>query len=369
MKQLETAGLALERIALTSLVALAQGDAARAETALAGIDSPRQAPGAIWQDQQVGPPVHAWCQELGLSAHVDGLSEAVVLSASVEQWQRAERWGRELIRLRPFFTGAGLDPTVLKGLGLAILDYGAPDRRAFGDLDLLVRPEAFHDARSALEEAGYRAVSMSPSLRSGTQDRELHHLILERPPFAIDLHHCVRAHPTFRLDPEVGRRDRRPFLVRSHEFLAPSRGDQLLCIVLGMHIDIGLGRCRWRSLVDCLRLVAGMDSVEVGAFFREREVDGTLKIAVNVLDLCGRLAGGSLGAPMDEELKRSGGLIVDLGRTEPSAFFRDGGRLHAKRWSLSLYEQSRVAAWWSWLRAVPRQTLANRRSGRVRPAG
>jgi hypothetical protein len=50
---------------------------------------------------------------------------------------------------------ARLDVRVLKGSSAAHLDYPAPELRAFGDVDLLVRAEQFDDAVAVLSAAGH----------------------------------------------------------------------------------------------------------------------------------------------------------------------------------------------------------------------
>ena len=347
---------------------MALGDAERAQQSLAGTGSTESGLGLLWQDEQVGPSVHVWLTELGLSRCIDGLSEAVVLAASVEQWQRSERWSRELLRLVPYLEEAGVDATVLKGLGLAILDYGGADHRAFGDLDLLVRPGQFDLASRALKDAGYRPVSMAPRVAGDGEEKDLHHRIFERAPFAIDLHHRVRAHRSFHLSEDVGHRDRRRFSVLGHDFWAPSRGDQLLAIVLGMHVDIGLGSCRWKAVVDCLRLIGTMPEAEVAEFLDERTSDGTSRIAVNVLSLCAGMSSTPV-TRLEEALAPHRGLVVRPPHGDAVALLRGHSRLRAKSWALKLYEQSRMTAWWTWLRTVPKQAWANRRSGRLRPSG
>jgi hypothetical protein len=51
---------------------------------------------------------------------------------------------------------AGVEARVLKGSSAAHLDYPAPELRAFGDVDVLVRPEQFDRAMAALGAAGHR---------------------------------------------------------------------------------------------------------------------------------------------------------------------------------------------------------------------
>ena len=66
------------------------------------------------------------------------------------------RSAREAIRLRSLLAAAGIEPLFLKGSTLAVLAYGAIDRRQFSDIDLLVDPADARRAATVLETAGYR---------------------------------------------------------------------------------------------------------------------------------------------------------------------------------------------------------------------
>ncbi len=68
------------------------------------------------------------------------------------------RSAREAIRLHTLLTADGIEPVFLKGSTLAMLAYGAIDRRQFSDIDLLVRPTDARRAAIVLENAGYRAI-------------------------------------------------------------------------------------------------------------------------------------------------------------------------------------------------------------------
>ena len=66
------------------------------------------------------------------------------------------RSAREAIRLRTLLMADGIEPLFLKGSTLAVLAYGALDRRQFSDIDLLVDPADARRAATVLETAGYR---------------------------------------------------------------------------------------------------------------------------------------------------------------------------------------------------------------------
>ena len=77
------------------------------------------------------------------------------------------RAAREAVRLRTLLAADGIAPLFLKGSALAVLAYGAIERRQFGDIDLLVRPSDARRAAVLLGDAGYRA----PGCPDGLADR------------------------------------------------------------------------------------------------------------------------------------------------------------------------------------------------------
>ncbi len=71
------------------------------------------------------------------------------------------RSAREAIRLHTLLIADGIELMFLKGSTLAMLAmlaYGAIQRRQFGDIDLLVRPTEAPRAARLLEDAGYRTL-------------------------------------------------------------------------------------------------------------------------------------------------------------------------------------------------------------------
>ena len=108
---------------------------------------------------------------LAIAAHVDG---ALPLSQErfdsvLERHRRAMAWclmiEDRLLQLDERFSSAGIDYTVLKGPAVAHRAYPDPSLRAFGDLDVLVRGEAFQDACTLLGTMGFRRRLAEPRPR------------------------------------------------------------------------------------------------------------------------------------------------------------------------------------------------------------
>jgi len=62
---------------------------------------------------------------------------------------------RELIRIVDHLSGFGIEVMPYKGLALAELVYGDIALRQAGDIDLLIRPQDFHQVRDAVGKLGY----------------------------------------------------------------------------------------------------------------------------------------------------------------------------------------------------------------------
>ena len=87
-------------------------------------------------------------------ASQDLLPSAPRIRAHKHAW-RILHFTVELTKIARFFEHRGIPFLAHKGLALAQLLYGDPAMRQFGDLDLLVKPQAVPRARAALMELGY----------------------------------------------------------------------------------------------------------------------------------------------------------------------------------------------------------------------
>lgn len=112
---------------------------------------------------------------LAIAAHVHG---ALPLSQErfdsvLERHRRAMAWclmiEDRLLQLDERFRRAGIDYAILKGPAVAHRAYPDPSLRGFGDLDVLVRGEAFRDACTVLGTMGFRRRLAEP--RPGFDER------------------------------------------------------------------------------------------------------------------------------------------------------------------------------------------------------
>lgn len=90
----------------------------------------------------------------------------------------------EAVRLHALLRASGIPSLLVKGPALAVQLYGQAAARSSCDIDLLVRPGSFGDARRILDEAGYQMATASPP------DPSDKHLILRGTPnqILVELH-------------------------------------------------------------------------------------------------------------------------------------------------------------------------------------
>jgi putative nucleotidyltransferase-like protein len=122
-------------------------------------------------ERPLEPAVWAHLMEIARYERITGLLVSAILDgalpATVEQIEEAKLAHRTfmvtalaleaaLVRTVTLLEGTGIDHRVLKGSGVAHLDYPDPALRSFGDVDLLVRSSQYDDAVKALVAIGHQ---------------------------------------------------------------------------------------------------------------------------------------------------------------------------------------------------------------------
>lgn len=85
-----------------------------------------------------------------------------VRAAQVDVMGAAVRFEHDLLEVHALLAEQGIDPAVLKGAATAHTDYASPSLRQFGDIDLLVAPDAFPHACAVLASNGWRQAYVLP---------------------------------------------------------------------------------------------------------------------------------------------------------------------------------------------------------------
>ncbi len=108
----------------------------------------------------------------------------------------AELWRQGLGEVLEAFDARGIDVCRLKGCAYFLDVYNDPGHRLMGDLDILVRPEAFAHARSVLRELGYMPRTTKDYAYAPTH----HALTFDRGPLTVDLHRNMMQHGRSQID-------------------------------------------------------------------------------------------------------------------------------------------------------------------------
>ena len=192
---------------------------------------------------------------------------------------------------------AGIDHRVLKGTGVAHLDYPDPALRSFGDVDLLVRSSQFDDAVGALVAVGHRRKFPEP--RPGFDRRFGKGSCLVSPGgHEIDLHRTLAMGPYgVRIDVDDLWRRSSTFELAGRPFRA--LGPEERFVHACFHAALGDKTPRLASLRDVaqMQLARPLDLDLTRRLSSSWRADAVVARAV-------RMAGDVLGLEMDGPLAR-----------------------------------------------------------------
>ncbi len=313
---------------------------------------------AFCQRHQIAAYVWSLVEENDLAERFEPRVRNGLQRAQLDQWQRSERLLRDLQRLSADFDKAGLEFIALKGPYLAQRFFGGIDRRAFSDLDILVRTESLAASIELLRANGYTAVSFVGL--PGWTRRFLHHVELKKGATPLDVHHTLRAHSTFRIREES-------LWVREARFDFPAFSCRvlpedlsLLVQILSIHTDVGLGIANIKMLIDLDRVLQSCyKTINWSAFLSDRERDGTLTITLNVLALLLTAFRNAERYPDITRLlnDRRERLVWQPDRRRYLQLFADTTLYQSKIWALRQYDQPSFLAVTTWAMSLPVMAL------------
>lgn len=242
----------LEGLFAALRLALATADRVADAAALASIaDWPALA--RLARRHRVGPLVSRAVRA------IDGPAAAEAALAPLRE--RAIRHGlgqlSDLRQATDSLDAAGVPSLVLKGLPLGARLYGTPLARHGYDIDLLVEPDAVHDAERALTQGGWRLLkpSFRPTpARLRCYDRFAKDRLFAGPNGPLELHHRLVNNPALLpLEFDRLRQCAVQTEVGGHRFAALADGD--LLVYLAVHGQLhGWSRLKW--LCDFAALLA-----------------------------------------------------------------------------------------------------------------
>lgn len=165
---------------------------------------------------------------------------------------------------------AGVPVIVLKGPQLGARFYGDVERRAYWDLDVLVREADLPMGRQVLSDLGY---AQRASLLFGERVSlaVVHALDYGRGEIGIDLHWKLSSHPSFRIDYTRLWARRQSWESSGHRYDVLSPDYVLTLNLLSSLKDIERGALRLRSFVDLWMILQSVDrGLDWNRFFAER---------------------------------------------------------------------------------------------------
>jgi len=147
----------------------------------------------------------------------------------------------------------GIDHILLKGPHLGAVAYENPWERPYCDLDVLIRPDKFHDAVTALLDAGFRRCE-TPEGRSATIESFYNWALVSPSGWAVELHRELAGYRQFSIDVDS-------LFQRATEFQfgeTAARGLALEDLLMHLVIHAAKGHCRnieEKHVMDIARLV------------------------------------------------------------------------------------------------------------------
>lgn len=204
---------------------------------------------------------------------------------SLRQWATQERLVRELFRLSTLLKAAGHEFILLKGPYLAERFFGGIDRRAFSDLDILIRRENLAAVESLLCANGFVANS-STLLSRRLTTYFTHSFDFVKPNVVVDLHWRFSAQLTHRLDYETIWQQKQVFTLRRHRFWVLPDEYEIVFNLISIFKDLEMGIARLRSFVDLHFILSRVsDELDWEAFREHRKREKVLRISVSILNL------------------------------------------------------------------------------------
>ena len=277
---------------------------------------------------------------------------------TLAEWEKflAERRERqaelmtELPGIDDLFRSRTIDYRLLKGPFLGERFFGGADRRRFGDLDLLIRPDRLVEADGMLVGAGFERRTTIPfSPRIAT--RFAHGYDYQRGRCRIDLHWAPATHPSYRIDDARLWEVAAPLNLLGRSIPVLSDESALLFLAVSFFEDLDRGAGRLKSAVDLERMLVAMDGeTDWRVLLRHAEAEGLGAILASILCLTLDITGAAPRVPsLAAELGQwASGAPTDWeGRADLLESPR--GRIGNKFWAWKLYDcpWPLAMAWWA----------------------
>ncbi len=319
----------------------------------------------------LGAYVYWTLHRRGLTTLLSPRILAATKASSLAERTQTERLVRTLCTLRDHFEQERTRVLFIKGPLFAQRFYGSVDARGFADLDVLVQPHDLERIETLLLGLGFtRAFRVLVS--RGVTRRFAHHFEYTRDEVPLDVHWVLQRHFTFRIDYARIWATAAKVPLAGRSFEATSDEYELVLQLLGILMDLQVGKLALRSLVDVYRVLETVDgAIDWEAFlaWRRRE---------RILGPCGWVLGLVLDVlDCRARFPRLAALLAPTLRTLPPTSLAHAAVLESrplapgqKLLALRIYETPLAASLAWWLVSLPfRLAVYGVTRERLGPAG
>lgn len=196
---------------------------------------------------------------------------------------------QELKLLCSAFSLAGHEFILLKGLYLAERFYGGIDRRAFWDIDILVKKDDLTQAAQLLTRSGFKRTSRI-FLHHALTIYFTHALDFAKSGVAVDLHWALRNRPSYNFDYQDIWERKRQFYLDDMTLYVLCDEHSLALELVSIFNDLEVGKIRLKSFIDLYMMTKAVnDTLDWSQFLEDRKQENVFKISVMMLDLLLRL--------------------------------------------------------------------------------
>jgi len=256
----------------------------------------------------------------------------------------------ELEALSRLFQENGVEFILLKGPYLAHRYYEGVDRRFFGDLDLLIKPECLERADELLRGAGYERLSRI-LISSSLVQRFTHGFDYKQGDLRVDLHWSCGSHVSYKINYEELWRQSQEYRIGETDYRVLSDEYALLFHLVSYFEDLDRGAARLKNALDIWHMLAVLDAhIDWAAFFAARREEGVESICRAMLSLCMGLYPGGRRYPRVLEALDVDPSGAPSTLTERQTLIEaNRGSLRSKLWASSVYDCRRILsfAWWT----------------------
>jgi hypothetical protein len=206
-----------------------------------------------------------------------------------KQWTRNEILWQETQRIKQIMTKSSIDVIFLKGVIFADRFYGSIEKRAIGDIDILVKKQDIANAHHVLMVNGYIRNSRI-LLHEKLCMYFTHHYEYSKQNADLDLHWAISSHPSHHIDYDQIWRIKQQWQCQGVPFTVLPGEYELVLQILSIFKDAQLGTLHAKSLLDAYvimqKIAHGMDWIN---FFENRRKEGLFLISLNVMFLLSSL--------------------------------------------------------------------------------